>query len=154
MMRVVNPLNEFFSRVNVGFSGRAAKLSKTLCDDDHEYVSIVEIKFCACFNLISFNFFQLQVPGYMVFGTGQPTKEGFQARNMILSSLKNLIITLLPLLLIVGISMVTMVAGDPLPHLLRRGGSKEMPLDEHAPGEPDTHEEDQVDGDGGGGDQG
>ena len=90
----------------------------------------------------------------MVFGTGQPTKEGFQARNMILSSLKNLIITLLPLLLIVGISMVTMVAGDPLPHLLRRGGSKEMPLDEHAPGEPDTHEEDQVDGDGGGGDQG
>ena len=101
----------------------------------------------------------------MVFGTGQPTKEGFQARNMILSSLKNLIITLLPLLiiitlllllllpllLIVGISMVTMVAGDPLPHLLRRGGSKEMPLDEHAPGEPDTHE---VDGDGGGGDQG
>ena len=152
MMRVVNPLNEFFSRVNVGFSGRAAKLSKTLCDDDHEYVSVVEIKFCACFNLISFNFFQLQVPGYMVFGTGQPTKEGFQARNMILSSLKNLIITLLPLLLIVGISMVTMVAGDPLPHLLRRGGSKEMPLDEHAPGEPDTHEEDQVDG--GGGDQG
>ena len=86
----------------------------------------------------------------MVFGTGQPTKEGFQARNMILSSLKNLIITLLPLLiiitllLIVGISMVTMVAGDPLPHLLRRGGSKEMPLDEHAPGEPDTDKEDQV----------
>ena len=59
MMRVVNPLNEFFSRVNVGFSGRAAKLSKTLCDDDHEYVSIVEIKFCACFNLISFNFFSI-----------------------------------------------------------------------------------------------
>ena len=69
------PSNWVFSRVNVGFSGRAAKLSKTLCDDDHEYVSIVEIEFCACFNLISFNFFQLQVPGYMVFGTGQPTKE-------------------------------------------------------------------------------
>ena len=89
----------------------------------------------------------------MVFGTGQPTKEGFQARNMILSLLKSLTIITLPLLIIV-VTLVMLVAGDPLPHLLRRGGSKEMPLDEHAPGEPDTHEEDQVDGDGGGGDQG
>ena len=31
------------------------------------------------------------------------------------------------------------IAGDPLPHLFRGGWSKEMPLDKHAPGQPNTH---------------
>ena len=71
------------------------------------------------------------------------------------SSLKNLTIFLLLLLLliiiIVTMVMMMMVAGNPLAHLLRRGRSKEMPLDEHAPGQPDTQQEDQVDdGDGDG----
>ena len=40
--------NEFFSRVNDWFSGRAAKLTKTLCNDDDDGDDDLIIKTCRC----------------------------------------------------------------------------------------------------------